>query len=63
MGGFGMGELIVILLIVVLLFGAAKLPQLGAGMGKAIKSFKDAVKDEEPPAKPDAPKPPDDARS
>ncbi len=57
----GLSELVVILVIVVLLFGASRLPQLGAGMGKAIRSFKDAVKSEEPPArKPDAPKPPED---
>ncbi|HEY6098034.1 MAG TPA: twin-arginine translocase TatA/TatE family subunit [Anaeromyxobacter sp.] len=36
----GMGELIVILLIVVILFGANKLPQLGKGLGEGIRSFK-----------------------
>jgi sec-independent protein translocase protein TatA len=39
----GMGELLVILLIVVVLFGASKLPQLGAGLGQGIKSFKKAL--------------------
>ncbi|WP_308198002.1 twin-arginine translocase TatA/TatE family subunit [Anaeromyxobacter oryzisoli] len=54
----GFPELIVILLIVVLLFGSSKLPQLGEGVGKAIRGFKDAMK--EPPArKADAPKPPE----
>lgn len=43
----GMGELLVILLIVIVLFGANKLPQLGAGLGKGIKSFKDALGGEE----------------
>jgi sec-independent protein translocase protein TatA len=38
-----MGELLVILLIVVILFGANKLPQLGAGLGQGIKSFKKAL--------------------
>lgn len=38
----GMGELVVILLIVVILFGAARLPQLGEGLGKGIRSFKKA---------------------
>ena len=38
----GMGELIVILLIVVILFGANKLPQLGKGLGEGIRSFKKA---------------------
>lgn len=60
MGGLGFPELVVILVIVVLLFGSSKLPQLGEGMGKAIRSFKDAMKDEPPaPPKPDAPKPPE----
>jgi sec-independent protein translocase protein TatA len=36
----GMGELIVILLIVVVLFGANRLPQLGKGLGEGIRSFK-----------------------
>jgi sec-independent protein translocase protein TatA len=38
-----MPELIVILLIVVLLFGANKLPQLGRGLGSAIRNFKDGM--------------------
>jgi sec-independent protein translocase protein TatA len=40
---FGTGELIVVLLIVVLVFGSTKLPQLGDGLGRAIKNFKRAV--------------------
>ncbi len=39
----GMGELLVVLLIVVVLFGASKLPQLGAGLGQGIRSFKKAL--------------------
>ncbi len=39
----GMPELIIILLIVVVLFGANKLPQLGAGLGQGIRSFKKAM--------------------
>lgn len=47
----GMGELIVILLIVVVLFGANKLPQLGKGLGEGIRSFKKSFGgDEEKPA-------------
>jgi sec-independent protein translocase protein TatA len=38
-----MGELVVILIIVVVLFGASKLPQLGAGLGQGIRSFKKAL--------------------
>ena len=59
MAGLGMSELIIIFLIVMLLFGASKLPALGEGMGKALKSLKDATQDEPPPQKQDAPKPPD----
>jgi sec-independent protein translocase protein TatA len=36
----GMGELVVVLLIVLLLFGASRLPQIGEGLGKAIKGLK-----------------------
>ena len=42
-----MPELLVILVIVVLIFGANRLPQLGKGVGSAIKNFKDGMKDEE----------------
>ena len=38
--GMGFGELVLILLIVVVVFGSTKLPQLGDGLGKAIKNFK-----------------------
>jgi sec-independent protein translocase protein TatA len=41
--GLGFGELVLILLIVVVVFGSTKLPQLGDGLGKAIKNFKRAV--------------------
>ena len=39
----GTGELMIILIIVVVVFGATKLPQLGDGLGKAIKNFKRSV--------------------
>ena len=42
---FGMGELVVILLIVLLLFGAAKLPEIARAIGKSIKEFKKAGKE------------------
>ncbi|NQT46260.1 MAG: twin-arginine translocase TatA/TatE family subunit [Candidatus Omnitrophica bacterium] len=42
---FGAGELMVILLIVLVLFGAAKLPETGRALGKAIKEFKKAGKE------------------
>jgi len=41
----GLPELLVILVIVVLIFGAGKLPQLGKGLGEGIKNFKDAMKE------------------
>ena len=46
MFGLGITELIVILIIVVLIFGANRLPEIGAGMGKAIRGFKDGLKDD-----------------
>jgi|AAUQ01.1.fsa_nt_gi sec-independent protein translocase protein TatA len=47
MGMPSMPELLVILAIVVLLFGAKKIPDLAKGIGKGIKDFKKAVKDDE----------------
>ncbi len=49
-GSFGWMELLLILFIVLIVFGAGKLPQLGEGVGKAIKGFKRSVNEEEPPA-------------
>ncbi len=43
MFGLGSQELIIILVIVVVLFGAKRLPQLGAGLGKGIKNFKKGI--------------------
>lgn len=43
----GMGELLIILFIVLLLFGAGKLPQVGKSLGSAISEFKASVKDRE----------------
>ncbi|NMB99251.1 MAG: twin-arginine translocase TatA/TatE family subunit [Thermoanaerobaculaceae bacterium] len=45
-GTIGMPELLIILLILLLLFGAAKLPQLGGALGKTIKNFKKEMKEE-----------------
>ena len=47
MFGLGTTELVLILVIVVIIFGASKLPALGSGMGKAIKNFKKATADAE----------------
>ncbi len=43
----GLPELLVILLILVLVFGANRLPELARGLGKGIKNFKDAVRGNE----------------
>jgi sec-independent protein translocase protein TatA len=43
MFGLGMGELLVILVIVLLVFGAGKLPQIGDALGKSIRNFKHAA--------------------
>ena len=43
-GSFGAGEVVVIALIVPLLFGGKKIPELMKGIGKGVKSFKDGVK-------------------
>ena len=45
MFGLGMPELIVILIIILVIFGANRLPQLGEGLGKAIKGFKKGISD------------------
>lgn len=45
--GFGVTELIIILVIVLVLFGAKRLRNVGSDLGSAVKGFKTAVKDEE----------------
>jgi sec-independent protein translocase protein TatA len=47
MFGLGTQELIIILLIVVVLFGATRLPKIGSGIGQAIKNFKKGIKEGE----------------
>jgi len=47
MGRIGMPELIVILAIVIIIFGANRLPDLGRGIGSAIKNFKSGMKDDD----------------
>jgi sec-independent protein translocase protein TatA len=48
-GSLGLPELLLILLIVIIIFGAGKLPQLGKGLGEGIRNFKDSMKGDEPP--------------
>jgi sec-independent protein translocase protein TatA len=47
MFGIGIPELIIILVIVLVIFGANKLPEIGSGMGRAIKNFKKATSEPE----------------
>ena len=44
MGTLGMSELVIILLIVIVIFGASRLPQLGKGLGEGIRNFKSSLK-------------------
>jgi len=44
LGSLGFPELLLIFLIVVVIFGAGKLPQLGKGLGEGIRNFKDSMK-------------------
>lgn len=48
MGQLGISELIIIGVIALLVFGPKKLPELGSGLGKAIKDFKHALNDKTP---------------
>ena len=44
-GGLGMGEMILIFLVVLLLFGAKRLPEIGSSLGKGIREFKSSVRE------------------
>lgn len=54
LGTLGVQELLVIFLILVLLFGASKLPQIGRGIGEGIRNFKSGIKDGDEASKPSA---------
>ena len=45
LGPLGIPELIIILFIIVLIFGATRLPEIGRGIGKGIRNFKEATKE------------------
>lgn len=56
-GGFGMGEMVLIFLVVLLLFGAKRLPEIGSALGKGIREFKGSMREIEHELKvPDDPK-------
>jgi sec-independent protein translocase protein TatA len=47
MAGLGWQELVIVLIIVVIIFGAGKLPEIGGALGKSIKEFKDSSAEDE----------------
>jgi sec-independent protein translocase protein TatA len=58
MGSIGPGELLIIALIALLLFGAGRIADIGKGLGQGIKNFKQGLKEDEDPSK----KPPSDGK-
>ena len=58
MFGLGIGELLLIALVLFLLFGASKLPQLGQGLGESVKSFRKAFREVQGDDKGGKPPPP-----
>ncbi len=61
-GSIGVPELLLIFLIVLIIFGAGKLPQLGKGIGEGIRNFRSSLKGEDE-NKPPAPKSDDGSKS
>jgi sec-independent protein translocase protein TatA len=45
--GIGIPELLIILAIIIVIFGASRLPEIGRGVGKGIKNFKEATKEDQ----------------
>ena len=43
--GIGVPELIIILIIIIMIFGASRLPEIGRGIGKGIRNFKEATRE------------------
>lgn len=55
LGNLGFTEIAILVLILVLFFGAKRIPEIGASIGKGIKEFKRGLKDEAPPVEPPPP--------
>lgn len=53
-GGLGTGEIIIILVIILIVFGVGKLPEVGSGLGKGIRNFKKGMQDKEDEDKKDS---------
>ena len=51
MGAMGIEKLVIVLLIVLVLFGGSKIPEMMRGLGQGMKEFKKATRDEDEPAK------------
>ncbi|HYT84369.1 MAG TPA: twin-arginine translocase TatA/TatE family subunit [Gemmatimonadales bacterium] len=58
LGNLGFTEIAILLLILVLFFGAKRIPEIGASIGKGIKEFKRGLKEEAPESPADTPLPP-----
>jgi len=56
LGGLGPTELIIVLAVILVVFGAGKLPDIASGLGKGLRDFKNAMQE---PDKPDPGEPPD----
>lgn len=54
-GSLGFGEIMLILLILILIFGTRRIPELGKGLGEGIKNFKKAIKGDEEPGNTEKP--------
>lgn len=54
MRSIGLPELMVIAAVAMVLFGGKKIPEMAKGLGEGIRNFKTALRDEEPPAKPNS---------
>ena len=56
MGDIGFGELVVILLVILLVFGASRVPEIGRSLGRAIREFKKGMREDDEETREDASK-------